>query len=148
MVEIAAALKIKISGRLQIPPNSQGLIEYRSHPFWNQKYCPSHEKDGRKRCCSCDRIEVWWSLPNIYSPVSVESSLSATTVFRDCIIVCSPFVGTSDSTDNFCVGSDQELSHDPVNKCDDSWRLWFQESKSEVRCKSYKRSSWRFSFSP
>lgn len=43
---------------LQIPPNSQGLIEYRSHPFWDQKYCPSHERDGRKRCCSCDRIEV------------------------------------------------------------------------------------------
>jgi hypothetical protein len=40
-----------------IPPNSQGLIEYRSHPFWDQKYCPSHERDGRKRCCSCDRIE-------------------------------------------------------------------------------------------
>jgi len=42
---------------IYIPPNGQGLIEYRSHPFWNQKYCPSHEKDGRKRCCSCDRIE-------------------------------------------------------------------------------------------
>ncbi|XP_024368281.1 protein DA1 [Physcomitrium patens] len=40
-----------------IPPNSKGLIEYRSHPFWDQKYCPSHEWDGRRRCCSCDRIE-------------------------------------------------------------------------------------------
>ncbi|CAK9209543.1 unnamed protein product [Sphagnum troendelagicum] len=40
-----------------IPANAQGLIEYRSHPYWNQKYCPSHEKDGAKRCCSCDRIE-------------------------------------------------------------------------------------------
>ncbi|XP_024374722.1 LIM domain-containing protein HDR3 [Physcomitrium patens] len=40
-----------------IPPNSEGLIEYRSHPFWDQKYCPSHERDGRRRCCSCDRIE-------------------------------------------------------------------------------------------
>ncbi|KAG0561999.1 hypothetical protein KC19_9G109300 [Ceratodon purpureus] len=41
-----------------IPPNSEGLIEYRSHPFWDQKYCPSHERDGRRRCCSCDRIET------------------------------------------------------------------------------------------
>jgi hypothetical protein len=41
-----------------IPPNSQGLIEYRSHPFWDQKYCPSHERDGSRRCCSCDRIET------------------------------------------------------------------------------------------
>lgn len=48
------------------------------------------------------------------------SSLSVTTVFRDCILVCRPFVGTSDSTDNFFVGSDQELSRDPVSNCDDS----------------------------
>lgn len=41
-----------------IPPNAEGLIEYRSHPFWDQKYCPSHERDGRRRCCSCDRIET------------------------------------------------------------------------------------------
>jgi hypothetical protein len=41
-----------------IPPNSEGLIEYRSHPFWDQKYCPSHERDGKRRCCSCDRIET------------------------------------------------------------------------------------------
>jgi len=34
------------------------LIEYRSHPFWNQKYCPRHERDGTPRCCSCDRIET------------------------------------------------------------------------------------------
>lgn len=37
--------------------NAQGQIEYRSHPFWNQRYCPSHERDGSKCCCSCDRIE-------------------------------------------------------------------------------------------
>ncbi|OIW20988.1 hypothetical protein TanjilG_26782 [Lupinus angustifolius] len=40
-----------------IPPNSAGLIEYRAHPFWLQKYCPSHERDGTPRCCSCERME-------------------------------------------------------------------------------------------
>ncbi|KAM3358959.1 protein DA1-related 2-like isoform X2 [Capsicum galapagoense] len=40
-----------------IPTNGAGLIEYRCHPFWSQKYCPSHENDGTKRCCSCERIE-------------------------------------------------------------------------------------------
>ncbi|MCI07314.1 protein DA1-related 1-like, partial [Trifolium medium] len=42
---------------LQIPQNSAGLIEYRAHPFWLQKYCPSHERDGTPRCCSCQRME-------------------------------------------------------------------------------------------
>ncbi|KAJ6367004.1 hypothetical protein OIU77_003396 [Salix suchowensis] len=40
-----------------IPTNSSGLIEYRVHPFWRQKYCPSHEHDGTPRCCSCERME-------------------------------------------------------------------------------------------
>ncbi|KAF2295102.1 hypothetical protein GH714_031504 [Hevea brasiliensis] len=40
-----------------IPTNSSGLIEYRAHPFWKQKYCPSHERDGTPRCCSCERME-------------------------------------------------------------------------------------------
>lgn len=40
-----------------IPANSIGLIEYRAHPFWKQKYCPSHERDGTPRCCSCERME-------------------------------------------------------------------------------------------
>ncbi|KAH1223862.1 Protein DA1-related 1 [Glycine max] len=40
-----------------IPTNSSGLIEYRAHPFWLQKYCPSHELDGTSRCCSCERME-------------------------------------------------------------------------------------------
>ncbi|TKY70502.1 DA1-related 1 [Spatholobus suberectus] len=40
-----------------IPTNSAGLIEYRAHPFWLQKYCPSHELDGTLRCCSCERME-------------------------------------------------------------------------------------------
>ncbi|KAF7139335.1 hypothetical protein RHSIM_Rhsim07G0234800 [Rhododendron simsii] len=40
-----------------IPTNAAGLIEYKSHPFWDQKYCPSHERDGTPRCCSCERLE-------------------------------------------------------------------------------------------
>ncbi|XP_062102315.1 protein DA1-related 1-like [Humulus lupulus] len=40
-----------------IPTNSAGLIEYRAHPFWRQKYCPAHERDGTPRCCSCERME-------------------------------------------------------------------------------------------
>ncbi|XP_022772798.1 protein DA1-like isoform X2 [Durio zibethinus] len=41
-----------------IPTNPAGLIEYRAHPFWTQKYCPSHEHDGTPRCCSCERMET------------------------------------------------------------------------------------------
>nr|CAB3498606.1 unnamed protein product [Digitaria exilis] len=41
----------------QIPTNKNGLIEYRAHPFWMQKYCPSHENDGTPRCCSCEWME-------------------------------------------------------------------------------------------
>ncbi|XP_077224841.1 protein DA1-related 1-like isoform X2 [Tasmannia lanceolata] len=40
-----------------IPTNASGLIEYRAHPFWLQKYCPLHELDGTPRCCSCERME-------------------------------------------------------------------------------------------
>ncbi|XP_059635486.1 protein DA1-like isoform X2 [Cornus florida] len=40
-----------------IPTNAAGLIEYRAHPFWAQKYCPFHEHDGTPRCCSCERME-------------------------------------------------------------------------------------------
>eukprot|EP00249_Psilotum_nudum_P011294 c23083_g1_i1 orf=156-1487(+) len=40
-----------------IPTNAAGLIEYRAHPFWGQKYCPSHEYDTTPRCCSCERVE-------------------------------------------------------------------------------------------
>uniref|UniRef100_A0A0V0GW15 Putative ovule protein n=1 Tax=Solanum chacoense TaxID=4108 RepID=A0A0V0GW15_SOLCH len=40
-----------------IPTNGAGLIEYRCHPFWSQKYCPAHENDNTKRCCSCERLE-------------------------------------------------------------------------------------------
>lgn len=40
-----------------IPTNGAGLIEYRCHPFWSQKYCPSHDYDETARCCSCERLE-------------------------------------------------------------------------------------------
>ncbi|KAJ8423220.1 hypothetical protein Cgig2_027646 [Carnegiea gigantea] len=43
----------------EIPTNAAGLIEYRCHPFWSQKYCPSHEHDCTARCCSCERLESW-----------------------------------------------------------------------------------------
>ncbi|KAK8475839.1 hypothetical protein V6N13_122049 [Hibiscus sabdariffa] len=43
----------------EIPTNAAGLIEYRCHPFWSQKYCPSHEHDNTARCCSCERLESW-----------------------------------------------------------------------------------------
>ncbi|KAL4644995.1 protein DA1-related 1-like [Castanea sativa] len=43
--------------KIFIPTNSAGLIEYRAHPFWMQKYCPSHERDRTPRCCSCERME-------------------------------------------------------------------------------------------
>ncbi|XP_042475694.1 protein DA1-related 2-like isoform X2 [Macadamia integrifolia] len=43
----------------EIPTNGNGLIEYKSHPFWCQKYCPSHEYDNTVRCCSCERLESW-----------------------------------------------------------------------------------------
>ncbi|KAF8396834.1 hypothetical protein HHK36_018469 [Tetracentron sinense] len=42
----------------EIPLNRAGLIDYRSHPFWCQKYCPSHEHDSTALCCSCERLEV------------------------------------------------------------------------------------------
>ncbi|RZC84220.1 hypothetical protein C5167_046999 [Papaver somniferum] len=51
---------------LQIPPNDAGLIEFRSHPFWGQKYCPIHEHDNTARCCSCERLE---SLSARYIPL-------------------------------------------------------------------------------
>ncbi|EPS58140.1 hypothetical protein M569_16676, partial [Genlisea aurea] len=38
-------------------PSNGGSIEFRAHPFWHQKYCPSHERDGTRRCCSCERME-------------------------------------------------------------------------------------------
>ncbi|XAR57859.1 hypothetical protein NMG60_11026143 [Bertholletia excelsa] len=43
--------------KLFIPVNEAGVIEYRVHPYWLQKYCPSHEHDGTPQCCSCERME-------------------------------------------------------------------------------------------
>ncbi|KAI3684800.1 hypothetical protein L6452_34026 [Arctium lappa] len=40
-----------------IRTNAAGFIEYKTHPFWAQKYCPFHEHDGTPRCCSCERME-------------------------------------------------------------------------------------------
>ncbi|KAL7587299.1 hypothetical protein Lser_V15G36183 [Lactuca serriola] len=40
-----------------IPTNGAGLIDYRRHPFWSQKYCPAHDYDNTARCCSCERLE-------------------------------------------------------------------------------------------
>ncbi|XP_074566793.1 protein DA1-related 1-like [Curcuma longa] len=40
-----------------IPLIRDGRIEYQTHPFWEQKYCPIHERDDTPRCCSCERIE-------------------------------------------------------------------------------------------
>ncbi|CAM0875817.1 unnamed protein product [Alopecurus aequalis] len=40
-----------------IQTNKNGFIEYAAHPFWMQKYCPSHDHDGTPRCCSCERME-------------------------------------------------------------------------------------------
>ncbi|KAH7657031.1 Protein DA1-like protein [Dioscorea alata] len=40
-----------------IPTCRAGLIEYKLHPYWKQKYCPSHEHDNTLRCCSCERME-------------------------------------------------------------------------------------------
>ncbi|KAG2724704.1 hypothetical protein I3760_01G029600 [Carya illinoinensis] len=40
-----------------IPASSKGRIPYMEHPFWKNKYCPSHEHDGTPRCCSCERME-------------------------------------------------------------------------------------------
>lgn len=37
--------------------NGAGLVEYKVHPFWAQKYCVFHDRDGTPRCCSCDRLE-------------------------------------------------------------------------------------------
>ncbi|KAE8656034.1 Protein DA1 [Hibiscus syriacus] len=56
LARIGPELGIVVIG-LKIPTNPAGLIEYRAHPFWIQKYCLSHEHDGTPRCCSCERME-------------------------------------------------------------------------------------------
>lgn len=75
-------LKILITyPSLQIPINSSGLIEYRAHPFWNQKYCPSHEHDNTARCCCCERLEVWASFGFL------DSALTSSFLFSKLLLV-------------------------------------------------------------
>jgi hypothetical protein len=31
--------------------------EWREHPFWRLKQCPSHYADGTVSCCSCGRLQ-------------------------------------------------------------------------------------------
>uniref|UniRef100_A0A9I9CRM5 Protein DA1-like domain-containing protein n=1 Tax=Cucumis melo TaxID=3656 RepID=A0A9I9CRM5_CUCME len=38
-------------------PHSNGVVEFGEHPFWAQKYCPSHETDGTSNCVSCERLQ-------------------------------------------------------------------------------------------
>ncbi|KAG7551041.1 Zinc finger LIM-type [Arabidopsis thaliana x Arabidopsis arenosa] len=40
----------------KIPRTAEGL-KYHMHPFWMEKYCPSHDGDGTPKCCSCERLE-------------------------------------------------------------------------------------------
>ena len=40
-----------------LPTNAAGLIEYREHPIWVQKYCSFHEFNGTPCCCSYDRMQ-------------------------------------------------------------------------------------------
>ncbi|KAG6408184.1 hypothetical protein SASPL_131188 [Salvia splendens] len=41
---------------MYIPINAARLVEYRAHPLWHQKYCPSHEHDGTPRYYSAERM--------------------------------------------------------------------------------------------
>ncbi|VVB18320.1 unnamed protein product [Arabis nemorensis] len=40
----------------KIPVTEEG-IKFSEHPFWLEKYCPSHDTDGIAKCCSCERLE-------------------------------------------------------------------------------------------
>lgn len=31
--------------------------EWREHPFWRLRQCPSHYADGTVSCCSCGRLQ-------------------------------------------------------------------------------------------
>ncbi|KAF8117241.1 hypothetical protein N665_0012s0242 [Sinapis alba] len=43
--------------RKKIPSTNEG-IKYHKHPFWEDKYCPSHDDDGTAKCCSCERLQA------------------------------------------------------------------------------------------
>ena len=49
--------KVCIVCKKPIKVNSEGQYEYNEHPFWRQRYCPSHMKDRTLRCCSCERLK-------------------------------------------------------------------------------------------
>ncbi|KAG2314972.1 hypothetical protein Bca52824_018094 [Brassica carinata] len=34
-------------------------IKYHKHPYWEEKYCPSHDGDGTAKCCSCERLQAF-----------------------------------------------------------------------------------------
>jgi hypothetical protein len=40
-----------------IPERADGKIEYKENPFWKEKYCPEHQKDGTPQCCACSRLQ-------------------------------------------------------------------------------------------
>ncbi|CAI5504704.1 unnamed protein product [Closterium sp. Naga37s-1] len=40
-----------------IRPNPAGMINFRSHPFWGDKWCPAHMTDSTPSCTSCSRLQ-------------------------------------------------------------------------------------------
>lgn len=38
-------------------PRSIGRIEWKTVPFWKQKFCPVHVHDGTPRCAACQRMQ-------------------------------------------------------------------------------------------
>ena len=38
-------------------PDSRGLVQYSTTPFWQQKFCTKHATDGTRRCFACQRME-------------------------------------------------------------------------------------------
>ena len=40
-----------------LPNAPSGVIEYAVTPFWNQKFCRSHQRDGTRKCFACNRLE-------------------------------------------------------------------------------------------
>ncbi|CAI5998422.1 unnamed protein product [Closterium sp. NIES-65] len=41
-----------------IRPNPAGMINFRSHPFWGDKWCPAHMTDSTPSCTSCSRLQA------------------------------------------------------------------------------------------
>ncbi|CAI5526946.1 unnamed protein product [Closterium sp. Naga37s-1] len=51
-----------------IRPNPEGMINFRSHPFWGDKWCPGHMTDSTPSCTSCCRLQSRGSPPFIDLP--------------------------------------------------------------------------------